>query len=622
MPTVDIDVNNIPDIIEAQLTLSYSRLSELIRVIIDQGNTHEDDIFDLRQRLDSLEKENAAMKATIEELRTGKEQDGKLVENFQKEVRRLTELTEEAAESAAAAKAVEDTALNDALEDMQQQHSSLEDQISQLKNECRLSFAFTKLWAGSPQHIMAMAAPAEDNPDDFEHTVSEQTDYLHTLPAFSKLFDELSILKELLSKQAADALSAKTQQRTHSLQQNRSGSQSFNVDRSYGAVQPATVMNGCGLTPEEADAQRQKLSDAIERLTSLEERLHGILEHSDRDDGKDSSYIPAIADLQHRVDLLEQVVEGLPRLGKAFPSSGGANSPERVGESRGGANLTPPLDPAVSARRSVEAFESMHGAVVGDTFSAGASVVSNGGPPNKSLLATATATELSGTCLPMLPLIRTSISGSTSPADPRLPDSTSSGVYPSGRSTQHHQRFTSRGGLTASYPTTPDSNSQPTLLNPRPGSSHISQPVLENLIREKTSSPTPLTRRISMVVQQEDGLRLRVAQLEENTAILEVHKADRSELQQLQLTLQNLIQQGGVGIAPCRPPFTGVPNQLNGNSAPMQRMRSPVPSGSFNRNSSAPCGRPVFVSGSTNVNLRDGATLTNATISPTRMGDR
>lgn len=54
MPSLDFEVADIPDIIEAQLTLSYSRLTQLLHSIVDQGNGHENDIASIKNRLDAL----------------------------------------------------------------------------------------------------------------------------------------------------------------------------------------------------------------------------------------------------------------------------------------------------------------------------------------------------------------------------------------------------------------------------------------------------------------------------------------------------------------------------------------------------------------------------------------
>lgn len=61
MPALSVDVQTMPNIIEAQLTFSYARLSEIIRLIVNQGNAHDDELHVLRARIEALERDNASL---------------------------------------------------------------------------------------------------------------------------------------------------------------------------------------------------------------------------------------------------------------------------------------------------------------------------------------------------------------------------------------------------------------------------------------------------------------------------------------------------------------------------------------------------------------------------------
>ncbi|RNC42738.1 hypothetical protein TcCL_NonESM07603, partial [Trypanosoma cruzi] len=114
----------------------------------------------------------------------------------------------------------------------------------------------------------------------------------------------------------------------------------------------------------------------------------------------------------------------------------------------------------------------------------------------------------------------------------------------------------------------------------------------------------------------DDGVMRRLAQLEENSAVLEIKKADRQELARLEDALRNILQNPAVlptsalsrGIMPHRPMSQQDARGINATesaycSPPRSSMKSPPP------------GRPMFVGGSAH-QLRDSAgAATPATLS-------
>lgn len=595
MPTVEVDVDNIPDIIEAQLTLSYSRLTDLIRVIIDQGNGHEDDIQELRDRLDHLEAENASLKTEVNQLKSTKENSGSLesqVADLAAEVAKLagdlaqskSDAADQAAASQAAATAAEETvnALGKAMQDLDKRLTEVYSRVQVVESSSALSRAFTELWGGKPEVILAMGGRDGKDSADFEHSIEARTKYLHTLPAFTAMYEEVGVVRGLVQKQAAESLAAKT---SESSRNSRSGSDTAGLRNPFSATQQELqdVVRNLGEIQRRLGAVENErlppleqacgsgtggddMQQLQERLAALEERLRALFEPdttgptADAKDGGDhdnSIDRAALFALGGRVSALEEVVEGLPRRG----------APGRLSEV------------VLTGQGAESASVDLSGShLAGSTGGSGGG---GGGGAGASR---------SGSGRSALPPLSPSPAGSTTnkdvPSPPRL------------TSTTEPQRSSSLSTGT------PNKQRQ------------VEQPVLETLRRQEAATPTASGRRISVVMEADDGLRKRVAQLEENVAILEVNKADRRELALLEATLRasnTAALPAAPSMVPHRPASAVVSmpgTHVSGRGA------SPGPVGS--RPGSSFTGRPVFVANGS-INLRDGAQLTNATISSSYM---
>lgn len=600
MPVVEIDVEAMPDIIEAQLTLSYGRLSDLIRLIIGQGNGHESDIAVMRGDIDRLHRESAGLRQELDVLHRERAAaaDGAsaqlLTEELQGQVVALT-----AAQSAAEAKQAADNASRDAAEaalrdgvssagaaaaDAQERLGALAGRVREVEQTAGLPKAFTDLWGAKPELVYAMALPEEEEGEDrdnngdgdgFAHSAAERAAFLNTLPAFAALHEELAVLRGVVGRQSVEAITAaaKTSSRRGSALPSSGGggggTQLPEVHRLAAAVRSLE---------QRLDGSEQ---DTQSRLHRIEEALGVMLSIGGGGDGASSSPDGGamLANVDGRLRGIEQTVEG-SRRGSSNSNSSNRHAPkDSGGETDGGAAA------AAAEATTLTTTIAADGEVVHSNFISGLS--------HSQLSESASKRPGSGrppTTLP--PLLTTATT--TAALTPHSPG----------------------GGSGASLP----------------------QPTVEALRHEVRRNPgltaaAAQGRRISLAVEPEDGLRLRVAQLEENVAILEVHKADRRELLALEEALRGLQQQqqlpGGVTFhqqqqqyAPHRPssaPYDAV-NRNNSTGEGFGRPGSAAQSSAGNRPCSATpsLGRPVFVGGgSGSVYLRDVANnATYATVSP------
>ncbi|EPY20054.1 hypothetical protein AGDE_14882 [Angomonas deanei] len=126
--------------------------------------------------------------------------------------------------------------------------------------------------------------------------------------------------------------------------------------------------------------------------------------------------------------------------------------------------------------------------------------------------------------------------------------------------------------------------SLPPLAAQRHPSRHIDQPAVETLRRSVIGE-----RSVSLAVGQEDGLRRRVAQLEENVAQLELNKVDRGELNTLEANLKESLHPHGIAL----------------------RTQTVTPYVVDRKEKTTGTGRPVYVGGAS-VFMNDGAQRTTA----------
>ncbi|KPI89830.1 hypothetical protein ABL78_1093 [Leptomonas seymouri] len=602
MPSIDIDVDSVPDVIEAQLTLSYSRLTDLIRIIVDQGNGHEDDIDELRDRFAKLVQENSKLRSEIEALKEKNGPGADVTAAIEELKRAVAQLGDKANANAAQIEAITaaQTALVESskkqaeerqakLQDTVAEHASNVDRrIAATEKSLRSVQAFTDLWGAAPEQLLEMGRRNANQ--EIEYSLKDRTNYLLSMEAFVKMREEMDVLRALLQRQAADALAAKTSEvarasRTASLvipPQQDLKCDTEEVERLTKTVRTLELqmqvlekqrlpplesalneLKGLGVANEAASQTEKDVNRLYDQLGMLEDRLNTLLDMPNEkpsttaDSGASRM---ALADLAHRVSTLEGAVEGLPR------------------------GSTPHSQP--SAPPSVmEATGS----------SAGGEVVS--------------------------------ADGGARPSSSRGPQ----GRPPSGRPGSgllpHLAKDSQSGSSTGTAAAKTVSPSQ--LQHRQSNTNDLSQPTVEALRRQETAQPAVVAggKRISVAVELDEGLRRRVLQLEENTAILEVNKADRKELQQLEASLRQALSsmgrppsataQSSPALIPQRPMSAGGRFAQNQMSSPTEHAQTHCRE-SFSRPASASstmC-RPMFV-GSSSVYLRDGAQLTNATVSTT-----
>lgn len=634
MPSIDVDVASVPDIIEAQLTLSYSRLTDVIRVIVEQGNGNADDIEDMRDALDRLSRENEALRAEVDALKQAKGPAEEVMAALGELKGTVAQLNDAVAANAAQVKASEEAQkaaaaqaekraaeAQAAMKNTFDRHAdAVEKRVAAAETSLRLVRAFVDLWGAPPEQVLEMGSRTSTG-SELEHSLEERTRYLLSLPAFARTSSEMEVLRALLQRQSADALAAKTSEaartsRKASLIAAADGSdfasELESLNRAVRSLeQDVRAVQQQRLPPLESavrDLQarpnpekrltttERDVSRLYDHLAQLENRLSALLGHTEQSgtgEGGSSSggeaAHPGLVDLARRVSLLEGTVEG-------WPQAGGAGFAADVARAAGGEQISTDAAPAQAAAAAPVRPPSRGG-------SAGSPLA--GRPPSG---------RAGGAVLPAL--AKESLSGSAA----------GSPVY---------------GAAVGTATPTPRRGSS---------SSHdLVQPTVDVLRRQDAAQPNVVAsgRRISVAVEPDDGLRRRVIQLEENAAILEVNKADRKELRALEESLRLAIgsaaaaqqQQRAHSASFAQNPAASVPQQ--GYAAPPlvpQRPGSASGSGGarcavsdyalsqqqaaqqgYSRptSSAGAIGRPMFVGASASVYLRDGAQLTNATVSST-----
>lgn len=641
MPLVDIDVTSVPDIIEAQLTLSYSRLQDLIRVIVEQGNNHEDGIEELRFQLSKLARENADLRGELEALRQANapvDELKKTVEGLKEEVGRLTQEVDEGvakhrdSDAAFEAKKIaDDGAAAQQAEfnfKMEQRVADAEAKMQEREASILVLKAFMDLWDAQPAQVLEMGHREKDG--TMGHDVADRTTYLHTLPAFLRLYEEMDVVRAMMQKQAADALAAKTSEYSRSSRADSSlvapapeepsaeaASLSANIPRQLRDLESSVrVIKEERLPPLEdavrsQQAQRRgsqtnEMEKAIrsmtDRITQQEDRLNTLLnlhptpQQNTGGEQATTAHVAnlALADIAQRLSSLEEVVEGLPQGFSRVPTLPVELS--RVSENR---------EPSTHSSDGLV----VSGAINTPAGSGPANFVAAGSAANISAAGVSATLSAAG--------------GAAFDGGEEASGKVAS-VASSGRPTSRNSQIRPPAGRNNLPPIVKDGSHTPIGRSTSFASQMLEQPTVEVLRRQELSNPHSVpTRRISVAVEPDDGLRRRVAQLEENAAILEVNKADRRELMQLEQALAQVLGNANVGngpsLVPQRPSSAGLraPGIYGdgaaalANTTPPPRFDRPMRVGS----SVSPLGRPVFVA-SGSVYLRDGAQLTNASVSP------
>ncbi|KAG5473765.1 hypothetical protein LSCM1_04395 [Leishmania martiniquensis] len=615
MPIIT-DVASVPDIIEAQLTLSYSRLTDVIRVIVEQGNNHEDDIDEIRDRLGKLAQENSDLRAEIDALKRAKgpnEDVAAALEDLKLTLCELSDKLEANAESIAANDEANKAQVAAVEKRMSEQQVAAKATLDRHAEELgkRLSTveklfcplqAFADLWGAEPEQVLEMGRRTDKQ--EMEHSLEDRTRYILSLPSFAKLQEEMEVLRALLQHQAADALAAKTSEEarksrtssyvavmaasaegadhsgeiktlTHALRSLEQDVEAVQQQRLPPLESAVRGLQGRASSEKRISGTEKDLSRLHGQVTQLEARLNLLLGQSEEaKEGVVDKAHPGLVDLARRVSLLEEMVEGLPRRKSSTPASASSVARGEM-ESADGAAATVPARPSSRTRGSLPAA---------------------GRPPSGRL--------------------------------------GSSGVLPALSKEAPNSSSTVTEGGVMSPPTRRASS-----LARSSNSNDLGQPTVEVLRRQEASQPSVAGdgKRVSVAVESDEGLRRRVVQLEDKASILEVKKADRKELLALEEALRNVIESSQqLNEQHQQLPLSQQALASNSpyNSPPLAPQRLASASGrctvtdyavnqqrgdSFNNVTSAAAalGRPMFV-GSSSVYLRDGAKLTNATVSPTK----
>ncbi|RNE98995.1 uncharacterized protein Tco025E_09113 [Trypanosoma conorhini] len=596
MPAVDVDVTTIPDMIEAQLTLSYSRLAHLVRLIVDQGNGHDVDIDKMNNRMDALARENAELRALLESLVEKNSRESwfqteldelrgevarvsdSCAENSNKLVSVTEEIQSRFDETEKRLKAETTTRANE-VERFHLSVGEVQSAVRDMGGTLKHLQNFVDVWEGKPEKTEALTT--RDAAGAFQHSTENRVEYLRSLPVFASVFDEVDVLRQMLRQQAADSLSAKTAagaiRRFSAAEVSASGVSDANkVDRDAisglqeslgGVLQRLKRLEG-GLTPAfgQAKARPQQtpvhLSAEVEDISRLEKRLQQVenrlrsLSFQASDGG--GAEKANLLGLNGRLWLAESGAETLPL----------QQLPQKEGET---------LTPGMPGRQPFRTYSQSQSQLPSQSQS----------QPRRS------ASASFGRHAPA-PVGREGAPGSTGEglALPQLQAVSSKGR----NETSDPQALQGAGGEA-----------------PNPGDS-AAHPTEVEAGRLRTSPPH------SQAAAQNDEIQLRIARLEEGSTLLEMKKADRQELAQLEDALRQIVQnqalQPGSPLLQALMPRRPMSQQ---ESRGMNAIESAYYGSLGLGPRSATPGRPVFVGGAA-YSLRDNTgAVTPATVSSSHL---
>ncbi|EPY20377.1 hypothetical protein STCU_09023 [Strigomonas culicis] len=309
-----VDVNDVPDIIEAQLTLSYSRLTELMKAIMGRSNEHDDLLLSLRDTVTQLQQENATLRGQMAALTVHhaavESNSGGLAGSIAEVQRGLAELTEGGAAQQRRLAAVEaavaqsqDThgALQGTADALAGRLDALQQQQQAAAPQLETAAALTELWGTTPDAIRAQAAQDADG----------RCRFLLALPAFRDVGERVAALQ-----QQHEALQAAAAEERDAARSTRAATEQ--LQQTAGELQQRLSALEAGEAPGAAKGS------VHERLALLEGRLRNLLAGGERGHAGEGL---AVTDVAYRVSLIEETVEGLSVRGAGGGGSARADSP-------------------------------------------------------------------------------------------------------------------------------------------------------------------------------------------------------------------------------------------------------------------------------------------------------
>lgn len=571
MPALGLDVKELPDIIEAQLTLSYTRLSELIRVLVEQGNAHDDEIVELREHVNRLEQQNSALLSELSVLKSGELHKNEIlplqaaVAALQQQVQRLeVQAGEQPGVIADAIQvAADDEALRreTALQESYRKLLEMEENVKGCQSAQRVLQQFYELWGAEDAKVEAAAAAAAaasstSSAPAAAAPTEPKLEYLQSLPIFQSIKAATAAAGGLGGLEGlVPTMFTKSPTAGSGITANNSGvatplgsSTSHPTGAAEGAGRGTSSSPPEGATTTTSTTPVMGGHEFLYRLQARLEELENRFKDpsSPSQGGSETPVIISREELERRRLLMEQRVNQLEEMVLGVKA---AMSSAQQDTATYEAAPTPPT-----------------GSYMGDYLHY-APALANGNPP-------------------MAPL----------PPPPRRANSATgervltSGSVPGATSSSSVTIPTGGGGDGAG-----DSSRRRSLpSNPTVDQPHVARLRQDSLAAAQFCSSEPQSPKVT-ILEPDEGLSRRVEQLEENIAMLELKKADRSEMAVLEEALRQLLIQTAT-----RPRGEEVyPHPPGGN------LVNP--------------GRPVYVSGGS-VPLRDAkkGKRTAATVSSTQ----
>lgn len=558
MAPIDFDLNNIPDIIEAQITLSYSRLADLIRVIVEQGNSNSNEVDLLHKRLEKLESDNKSLQEQVTFLKEEQKKDvsseiddrlSSLLEQVQSLEKKMEE---EQLENVQRVRDLESAHMSEKVV-LDAQRDRVENQLTQtvvrvdaLESTMGLMKAFYTLWEANDTDVLLLAArAAESNSSSVGSSPSSL--YLRTLPPIAQLYEEIQGDLQAVQQKSLDEYAA-----------NRSKEEDAEeVEDNAASLRDRMIHLEDYI--RELGYRVENTSVLAEQVNRLEEMVDGIV--VERGSGKDSGPpSPPSSQKLYVADFLPKNPTNASPISQSSPTSavGSITSCDRPAPH----SRSPRVPPA---RRNLPPL--------GGSGSAAVPM-----PP---------VTSTSGSMRESLHSVSGNPAGEAPPPAMALPGGSGSSSL-----SAHGQGSSSRRPRISEVLT-----EQPHVEMLR-SISNNPDVELSGTHHSATNSSVHLAGESGPKVNiayPEEGIRRRVEQLEENIALLEMKKADRSELAVLEEALRQLLIHTALASRNGTDPRADATDPRNMLGA-------------------IQLGRPMYTNAAGAMPLRNGNRKTNATI--------
>ena len=211
MPSITIDVaSTTTPLIDAQLSISFSRLTDVLRVIVEQSNRHESDIDLLKKQLQAERERTAALEAAVQSS-SGEQLRSEMTEELTRLRSQVTTLQKQQSETSSKMKenfevtqktiADESASTSKAFSSMSERAAQVQNQVNSLRShvEPRLDAVtdFVELWGADSKRTAALATLTREaskesgaQAEAVEERRAANAEYVRTLKPFAKCVED------------------------------------------------------------------------------------------------------------------------------------------------------------------------------------------------------------------------------------------------------------------------------------------------------------------------------------------------------------------------------------------------------------------------------------------------